>query len=56
MQGHQPLDQAAQSHEGNRTHPFEKSEVVQRNSGLPVYKVSFGVLLPLGYHMNWQGN
>ena len=45
-----------------RTHPFGKTEMAQRNSSFPGgimfpdCKVSLGILLPLGYHMNWQGS
>ena len=45
-----------------RTHPFGKTEMVQRNSSFPGgigfqdCKVSLGILLLLGYHMNWRGN
>jgi len=45
-----------------RAHPFGKTEMVQRNSSFPGgirfqdCKVSLGILLSLGYHMNWWGN
>lgn len=44
-----------------RTHPFGKTETVQRNRSFPEgirfqdYKVNMGIVLPLSHHVNWWG-